>query len=142
MVQAYRVLKDSQLCKEAVAGSIVFKQSGYDYGLARDDTNFTGIEHISVTLKRSGGYPGFTIPLCDLEPTVAEPLPELTEDHVKSVCRPGADHDTCRYLAMSPKGWSCEKHSSLAQLIDDRVASKTIVARGDNCTGRASIGPY
>lgn len=136
--QAYRILKDSGLCKEAVAGTIVFRQSGYDYGLARDDTEATGIEHISVTLKRSGGYPGFTIPLRDLEPTTAPRLAPLDEAHVMATCRPGAGAETCRYLAMGPKGWSCEKHSSLAQTLDDRVREETMTARGDNCEGRES----
>jgi hypothetical protein len=35
----------------------------------------------------------------------------LTDDHVMSVCRPGAGHDTCRYLAMgagTARGDNCE----------------------------------
>jgi hypothetical protein len=138
MPKAFRVLKDSALCKEAVAGSIVFRQSGYDYGLASDDTRTTGVKHISVTLKRSGDYPGFTIPLCDLEPTTVAPLPELTESHIKETCRPGAGAETCRYLAMGAKGWSCEKHSSLANTLDNRVNESKMIAKGDNCEGRES----
>lgn len=48
------------------AGTIVYKLLQHDYGLARDDTNITGIEHISVTLEEDGGYPSFTVPLDDL----------------------------------------------------------------------------
>lgn len=59
----------------------------------------------------------------------------LTDDHVMSVCRPGAGHDTCRYLAMGAGGWSCEKHSSLGPYLDQRVVECTITARGDNCEG-------
>jgi hypothetical protein len=44
------------------AGTIVYV-AYYDYGLAQDDTNYTGEEHISVTLKPDGGYPFFTVPL-------------------------------------------------------------------------------
>lgn len=138
MTQAYRVLRNSKLEKTAQVGAIVYRQSGYDYGLSSDDTRATGIEHISVTLKRSGGYPGFTIPLRDLEPTEAPPLSVLTPDHVKETCRPGAGNETCRYLTMGAGGWSCEKHSSLAQMLDDRVERGEMNARGDNCDGCAS----
>ncbi len=137
MPQAFTVLKDSGLCKEATAGSIVYRQTGYDYGLAADDTRATGIEHITVTMKRSGGNPGFTIPRRDLDPIEVEPLAVLTDDHVRETCRPGAGAETCRYLTMSAVGWSCEKHSSLADTLDDRVAAGTMVARGDNCEGRS-----
>jgi hypothetical protein len=135
--QAYKILKDSTLNKEAVAGTVVYSCSGYDYGLARDDTAITGIEHASVTLKRSGGYPSFTIPLEDLEPCEAPPLEKLTEEHVKLTCRPGTGAETCRYLTMGAAGWSCEKHTSLADQLDQRVAKESMVARGDNCEGRA-----
>lgn len=51
------------------AGTTVFDPIVYDYGLARDDTRYSGgVEHISVTLDPSGGYPVFTVPKRDLEP--------------------------------------------------------------------------
>lgn len=136
MPQAYRLLKNSDLCEEAVVGTIVYSQVGHDYGLASDDTRATSIEHISVTLKRSGGYPGFTIPKSYLEPCDAPALQVLTDSHVMEVCRPGEKAGTCRYLAMGVTGWSCEKHTSLAEVLDNRVRTGTINARGDNCEGR------
>lgn len=137
MVQAYRVLKDSVLNSTARAGTIVYAGRGYDYGLASDDTRATGIEHVSVTLKRSGDYPTFTVPLRDLEKIEAPALPKLDDGYVDSTCRPGAGALTCRYLAMSAAGWSCEKHSSLASELDERVRLGTINARGNNCEGRS-----
>src|SRR4051812_30441263 len=111
-MKAYRVLKASQLNSAATEGTLVFPCRTHDYGMASDDTQLTGIKHVSVTLKRSGGYPFFTIPLHDLESCEAPPLEKLTDDHVKVVCRPGAGTETCRYLIMEPRGWSCEKHST------------------------------
>lgn len=136
MPQAYKVLKDSKLNPEAKAGTIVYRQSGHDYGLSSDDTRATGVEHISVTLKRSGGYPGFTIPRRDLEETTVPDLPKLTDSHVMEVCRPGEKDETCRYLTMGAGGWSCEKHSALTYVLDSKVRAGTIVARGNNCEGR------
>lgn len=50
------------------AGTIVYESRGYDYGLASDDSRYTGIEHKSVTLDPTGDYPFFTVPVRDLEP--------------------------------------------------------------------------
>lgn len=60
------------------------------------------------------------------------------DGHVKAVCQPGQGAQTCRYLTMAPGGWSCEKLSALRNLLDWRVAEGTMIARGDNCEGRAS----
>lgn len=51
---------------EHKAGSLVNQAMSYDYGLARDDANWTGVEHVSVTVDPNGGYPFFTVPLHDL----------------------------------------------------------------------------
>ena len=51
------------------AGTEVFKCQKYDYGLARDDTNMTGVDHISVSLNPDGDYPSFSVPEADIERT-------------------------------------------------------------------------
>lgn len=72
----YRVIVDSEIEPRAVAGMIVYRCKGWDYGMANDDTRLTGIEHISVTLDAGGGYPFFTIPKRDLEMVATkEPSP-------------------------------------------------------------------
>lgn len=53
--------------------------------------------------------------------------------YVKSVCKIGKGSDTCRYLALDARGWSCEKHSSLKEQIDAR--RETMSAKSDNCFG-------
>lgn len=70
MPQAYRVKKDSKLEPKARAGSTIYSINGWDYGLAKDDTRMTGVEHVSVTLNSDGSSPFFTIPRADLEPQV------------------------------------------------------------------------
>lgn len=44
------------------AGTVVWDCIGHDYGLASQDTRFTGIQHVSVTFNENGDYPCFTIP--------------------------------------------------------------------------------
>ena len=65
----YRVKQDRIVRGETwvKAGETVYSQKYHDYGLASDDTRMTGIEHVSVTLNADGDYPGFTIPVKDLE---------------------------------------------------------------------------
>jgi hypothetical protein len=60
------MLKDSALEPKATAGATVYA-AGYDYGLASDDTEMTGIPHISVTLNSDGSYPFFTVAERDVE---------------------------------------------------------------------------
>ncbi len=56
------------------------------------------------------------------------------QDHVITVCKPGAGPQTCRYLGMSSgRGWVCYKHTGLRARIDQRV--ETMTAQGDNCEG-------
>lgn len=49
------------------AGTIVYDPAVYDYGLSSDDSRYTGITHVSVTLDPAGGYPLFTVAEHDLE---------------------------------------------------------------------------
>jgi hypothetical protein len=56
--------------------------------------------------------------------------------HVDSVCKLGHGEETCRYLAMSANGWSCEKLGPMRAYLDNRVKNGSIRARGDNCEGR------
>lgn len=58
---------------EHKAGTIVYSQTGWDYGLANDDSRATGIEHKTVTLNADGDYPGFTVPVFDLEEIAHDP---------------------------------------------------------------------
>lgn len=53
---------------EHPAGTVVYDCQRHDYGLSRDDTIYTGEEHISVTLDESGDYPLFTVPVGHLNP--------------------------------------------------------------------------
>lgn len=59
------VLKQDRF--EHKAGTTVYAAQVHDYGLARDDTNVSGEDHLSVTLKPDGGYPVFTVPVAHLK---------------------------------------------------------------------------
>lgn len=60
---AYRLLADRF---EHPAGTLVYMARVHDYGLASDDAQIFGIEHVSVTLDPAGGYPTFTVPERDI----------------------------------------------------------------------------
>lgn len=54
------------------------------------------------------------------------------------VCKKDGGAACCRYLAITPTGWSCEKHSSFRAFIDRKTNAGESVAQGDNCIGRGS----
>lgn len=58
-----------------VAGTLVYKCRGFDYGCANDDSRLTGIEHFSMTLNADGSYPSFTVAWTELE-QVGEQFPD------------------------------------------------------------------
>lgn len=48
-------------------GTICYRLSMWDYGVAGDDSRRYGTDHISMTLDPRGNYPGFTVPTYLLE---------------------------------------------------------------------------
>jgi hypothetical protein len=49
-------------------GTVCYDFNGHDYGLAREDSYYSGESHISITLDPEGkDYPFFTVPLDHLE---------------------------------------------------------------------------
>jgi hypothetical protein len=69
---------------------------------------------------------------------MSAPAVGMTDEHVKTVCRPGCGNATCRYLTMGAEGWGCAKLDGRLRFhIDNRVAAGTMGARGDNCEGLA-----
>jgi len=66
--KAYKIIRADRSANEATeVGDIVYESAKHDYGLASDDTDITGIYHVSVTFNEDGDYPFFTIPFEDLE---------------------------------------------------------------------------
>jgi len=58
---------------------------------------------------------------------------ELTEKHIKKTCKSGQGPETCRYLILSPNGFSCGKFTELADILNERSEDGEIIAKGDNC---------
>lgn len=66
MVRKFKLLTNSKIEPKAIVHTVVYGATRHDYGLARDDSRFTGVEHISVTLNSDGDYPFFTHPRHEL----------------------------------------------------------------------------
>lgn len=66
-MKKFKVISNKGANGKVNAGDTVYQAAMHDYGLARDDTNATGIEHVSVSLKADGDYPLFTIPARNLQ---------------------------------------------------------------------------
>lgn len=63
----------------------------------------------------------------------------MTEEFVKAMCKPGRGAETCRYLGMGAGGWRCLKFTTLREYIDNRAASGSLKAMGDNCPGLSDV---
>ncbi|QEQ94846.1 hypothetical protein pEaSNUABM56_00046 [Erwinia phage pEa_SNUABM_56] len=70
--KAYVLSEDYPTSPSAKAGAVVYHLRKSDFGLARDDTEETGIQHSSVTLSPEGDYPSFTYPTHLLREVVEE----------------------------------------------------------------------
>lgn len=63
-IPTFWVLRDSGFLK---ANEVVYDFIHWDYGLASDDTRYTGVPHTSVTRSPDGkGTPSLTVPFRDL----------------------------------------------------------------------------
>ena len=65
----------------------------------------------------------------------------MDQQKLETVCKPGQGAEACSYLIFSGggggyKGFGCAKREPwLKEIIDDRRASGTMQAMGDNCEG-------
>ena len=50
-----------------------------------------------------------------------KPFPD--NEYIDNICKIGQAAACCRYLTMGSDGWSCEKHGSLKNIIDKKVAA-------------------
>ncbi len=57
----------------------------------------------------------------------------MDEIYVKEICKLGHGEKCCSFLAAGAGGFTCLKNSGLKSLIDERRASGTMNAKGDNC---------
>jgi hypothetical protein len=65
----------------------------------------------------------------------------VSREEIFGICRAGQKELCCRYLAVSDRGITCEKHTPFAQIMDQQVADGKFVARGDNCPGKRRDQP-
>lgn len=84
MSKKYTLSEDYHTSDDAKAGVTVYLLSRADYGLARDDTNATGVEHVSVTLNPEGDYPSFTYPRHLLQ----EEVVKMSDTHLAQTLPP------------------------------------------------------
>jgi len=59
----------------------------------------------------------------------------IDDNHARLVCKFGNGSRMCRYLAGTPEGFSCLKHTDKREFIDERVSNNEYINVGDNCEG-------
>ena len=95
------------------AGTTVFRLINHDYGIAADDTRYTGKKHVSVTVSPDGDFPSFSYPLEDLVETPAEErrimahfFPQVWEDADEDLTLPdekSVQFDVTEYILSLPQ---------------------------------------
>jgi len=67
----------------------------------------------------------------------------LSEQHVKEICKIGQGIEACCYLIMcGTKGFECAKGTILARSFRLKREAKSISAQGDNCSGPPNFEPF
>lgn len=59
----------------------------------------------------------------------------ISNDTLKSTCRIGDGHNTCRYIMRNEDDYVCVKNSIVQLSIDGKVEEGGMIAKGDNCSG-------
>ncbi len=60
---------------------------------------------------------------------------KIPKEHLHSMCKFKCGANTCRYIALTVKGYVCSKKTPIKKVIDKRVEEKKSNACGDNCYG-------
>jgi len=61
---------------------------------------------------------------------------KISDETLKNICKIGQGDECCRYLACGADGFECLKHTPIAKILDSRVETGTMSARGNNCEGQ------
>jgi hypothetical protein len=65
---------------------------------------------------------------------LTDPNLKIPKAHLQAVCKKKQE-GACRYVAITPYGCFCQKHTKLGRMVDARVAEGASGAIGDNCEG-------
>ncbi len=78
---------------------------------------------------------------CMLEEAFA-PKAVPSEEHLQNVCKLGQGEVVCAFLTSGPGGFTCTKGTSMEDTIRQRLASGSMNAKGDNCSGPPNFAPF
>ena len=68
-----------------------------------------------------------------------DPDRKIPPAHLKGVCKYKQGKETCRYIGLSPNGFSCVKKTPIKNALDERVQNNLMKSQGDNCEGLGNI---
>jgi hypothetical protein len=64
---------------------------------------------------------------------------KIPDAHRDKICKYKKGKDTCRYIFLSPYGFSCVKKTPLKPTLDKYVSEEKMSAQGDNCEGLGKL---
>lgn len=69
-----------------------------------------------------------------------EPVP-VPPEHLDNICKLGQGEAVCAFVGAGADGFSCMKGSAVDATIRQRIASGSMNAKGDNCSGPPEFTP-
>ena len=63
----------------------------------------------------------------------------IPKSHLNTICKYKQGQNTCRYIALTVKGFVCVKKTPMKKMLDDRVKEDKMKAKGDNCEGLGKL---
>jgi hypothetical protein len=139
-------VRSNKVYRNNKTGLLGVEFSGYDYGVIEESVEVAMVYQGKDKDPSDKAPPFIGTSFENLDTYELKPQDLLTEEHVNNVCKPAKGNITCRYLTIGGRsGFECAKVSgdtSLAHHIDERVKSKEMSARGNNCGGRYNSNIY
>jgi len=71
----------------------------------------------------------------DLNNYLTDEKRKISQEHLYSVCKIKRQHETCKYIFLSPLGYMCMKNTPVRKEIDRLAKTGQMTSRSDNCDG-------
>jgi hypothetical protein len=64
---------------------------------------------------------------------------KIPQEHLESICKIKQQHETCKYIFLSPLGYVCMKNTPAKKELDRLAKTGQMTSRSDNCIGIEKI---
>ena len=130
-------IRPGMILKNKVSGNIGVLYTGCTYGCIESSMEVPIVYQGKDSDPKGPFFLGTPYEALELYKLKSEDI--LTEKHMKDVCKPGKDKETCCYLACGSDGFLCLKLGGTLETVwtmETRIGEGKSVANSNNCGGR------